>query len=261
MKFIVCIKQVPDPKTVRFDEKKGTLIREGVKSTINPYDLNALEEALSLKDKLNAEVITLSMGPPQAADAIKQTIAMGADTGFLLSDRKFAGSDTLATTYILSNAIKKLNSFDIIFCGKQTVDGDTAQVGPGIAARLGIPSITFVKKIEVADNGFFVLHREMENHIYIVKLKPPFLVTVSDSANTPRLETLRGKMKANKASITTWDNNFLEGNEEMIGLEGSPTRVAETSVPPQKAQKLMLEGDEKSHVEFIINFLREKALL
>jgi electron transfer flavoprotein beta subunit len=201
------------------------------------------------------------MGPPQATDAIKQTIAMGADTGVLLSDRKFAGSDTLATTYILSNAIKKLNSFDIIFCGKQTVDGDTAQVGPGLAARLGIPSITFVRKIEITEDGFFVLHREMQNHILVVKLKPPFLVTVADSANTPRLETLRGKMKANKASIPLWDNNFLEGNEAMIGLDGSPTRVSGTSIPPKKTQKFMLQGDDSHNVEFIINFLREKALL
>ncbi len=261
MKFIVCIKQVPDPKTVRFDEEKGTLIREGVQSAINPYDLNALEEALSLKNKLNAEVVTLSMGPPQATESIKQTIAMGADSGVLLSDRKFAGSDTLATTYILSNAIKKLESFDIIFCGKQTVDGDTAQVGPGLAARLGIPSITFVRKIEISEDGFFILHREMEDHIYVVKAKPPFLVTVCDSANTPRLETLRGKMKANKANIPLWDNNFLEGNVEMIGLDGSPTRVAGASIPPKKTQKVMLEGDDSQRVDFMINLLREKALL
>lgn len=259
MRIIVCIKQVPNPDKVRFDEKTGTLIREGVESQINPYDLNALEEALKLKDSIGAEVITLTMGPPQAEEALRQTISMGADSAILISDKKFAGSDTLATTYVLSKAIKTLGNFDIILCGKQSVDGDTAQVGPGLATRLNIPFVTYVHRI-TPENDYFILERTLDK-VYRIRISPPFLATITDRANTPRLETLRGKLKAKSAQIPVWNAATLFCEDDKIGLLGSPTRVSGSYVPQKTTEKNIVEGTTEEKVDFVIRLLKDKGLL
>ena len=182
MKIIVCIKQVPDTNEVRIDQDKGTLIREGVPSIINPEDKNGLEAAVKLKEKFGGEVIVISMGPPQAEVALKEALAMGADEAILLSDRAFAGSDTWATAYTISQAIKEIGDYDLIFCGRQAIDGDTAQVGPQIAENLDFNQLTYVSEIEIEDKNVKV-RRALENGYSELKTKLPVLVTVIEIIN------------------------------------------------------------------------------
>ncbi|MDA8162994.1 MAG: electron transfer flavoprotein subunit beta/FixA family protein [Desulfobacteraceae bacterium] len=262
LNIVVCIKQVPDARTVRFDAEKGTIIREGVDAVINPVDLNALEAGLSLKDALGGEVTAISMGPPQAVEALRETIAMGVDKGVLLSDRSFAGSDTLATTYILAKGIEMLGRFDVVICGKQSMDGDTAQVGPGLAVRLGLPSVAYVKEITVLnDGGLFRFRRETDSGYDVVEVEPPFLVTVPPLLNTPRLPSLKGKMRAKKADITIYNANDIKADLKKIGFEGSPTRVVSTAVHAFNARKEMLSGTVEEQVRALIGRLKEAGLL
>jgi electron transfer flavoprotein alpha/beta subunit len=199
MKIIVCIKQVPDTAEVRINPETNTLIRDGVPSIINPYDLHALEAAIKIKEEGSATVTALTMGPPQAEEALREAIAMGVDEGVLLTDRAFAGSDTWATAYTLYRAVETLG-FDVILCGKQAIDGDTAQVGPEMAEFLNIPHIAYVKKIEKIEDGSIVVQRLMGEGYDIVESALPVLMTVVRELNEPRLPSLKGKMKAKKAA-------------------------------------------------------------
>ena len=244
MKIIVLIKQVPDTTDVKIDPVTNTLKREGVASVINPFDMYAIEEALRVKEKLpGAEVIVLSMGPPQAKEVLTEAISLGCDKGILVSDRKFAGSDTWATSYTLSQAIKKMGDFGLIFCGKQASDGDTAQVGPGVSVHLDVPQVTYVKKIESIDAAGARVERMTEEGYDIVETPLPVLLTVVKEINEPRLPSLKGKMRAKKAEIPVWTADELNCHEEKIGLDGSPTRVLKIFTPPARKGGEILEGE------------------
>jgi electron transfer flavoprotein beta subunit len=262
MNIVVCIKQVPDAKTVHFDTEKGTLVREGVEAVINPFDFHALEAGLQLKDTYGGEVTVLSMGPPQAESALKEALSLGADKGILLSDRVFAGADTLATTYTLAKAIKKLGPVDLVLCGKQAIDGDTAQVGPGLAVRLGLPQVTCVNALSVLDDGKTMhLRRINEDGYDMLELEMPALLTVLASLNTPRLPSLKGKMRARKAEIPVWDAHELGAEPDMVGLAGSATQVVSTWVPTFEARQEMLEGPAEEQVEALVFRFKEAGIL
>jgi len=262
MNIVVCIKQVPDAKTVRYDTEKGTLVREGVGAIINPFDFHALEAGLRLKDAYGGEVTVLSMGPPQAGNALKEALSLGADKGILLSDRAFAGADTLATTYTLAKAIKKLGRVDLVLCGKQAIDGDTAQVGPGLAVRLGLPYVTCVNALSVLDDGKTMhLRRVNEDGYDMLELEIPALLTVLASLNTPRLPSLKGKMRARKAEIPLWDARELGAEPGMVGLAGSATQVVSTWVPTFEARREMLEGSAEEQVEALVSRFKEAGIL
>jgi len=242
MDIVVCVKQVPDTTEIKIDPQTNTLIRRGVPSIVNPFDKNALEAALQLKEKHGGKITVISMGPPQAKDALKECLAMGADTAILISDRKFGGADSLATSYTLAAAIRKLGAYDLILCGKQAIDGDTGQVGPEIAEHLGIAQMTYVTKIDVAGDTVR-LEREQEDGYEVHEAKLPLLVSVVKSINEPRLPTIKGTMKANRTEIGVWTADDLEVNEKRLGLKGSPTQVRKTFTPPQRTQGVIIQMD------------------
>lgn len=243
MNIIVCIKQVPNTTDVRIDPVKNTLIREGVESIINPFDTYAIEEAVRLKERFSGKVTVITMGPLQAESALREAISLGCDEGILVSDRKFAGSDTWATSYTLSRAIKKIGAFDIILCGKQASDGDTAQVGPGISTHLDIPQVTYVKKIEEIKDNKARVERMTEEGYDIVETPIPCLFTVVKEINTPRLPSLKGMMRAKSAQIIQWTAADINADPKNIGLDGSPTRVVKIFTPPPRKGGEILKGD------------------
>ena len=244
MNMIVCIKQVPDTTEVRIDSTTNTLIRQGVPSIVNPFDKHALEGALKIKEQCGGNVTVITMGPPQAAEALKECIVMGADRAVLVSERKFSGSDTLATSYILSKAIEKLGSFDIVFCGKQAIDGDTAQVGPEIAEYLGIPQVTYVAKIEIKDTKLLHVYREQDDYFEVVEVKIPVLLTAVKSLNEPRTGNVWGCLKAlKKESIEVITAKGLDVNFKRLGLIGSPTQVRNIFTPEQRGQGKIISGE------------------
>jgi electron transfer flavoprotein beta subunit len=232
MDIIVCIKQVPDTTDVKINPETNTLIREGVRSIVNPFDVYAIEEGLRLKEQHGGKVTVITMGPPQAVDALRESIAMGADEAMLISDRAFAGSDTLATSYTLSQAIKKIGRFDMIICGKQALDGDTAQVGPGIAVQLMLPQVAFVKKIEQVEKAFITVERMTEEGYEVVRVTRPCLLTVVKEINIPRYASLVGKVRAKRMRIPVWGPGDLHCEEKRLGLAGSPTWVHKIFAPP-----------------------------
>lgn len=232
MNIIVCIKQVPDTTDVKIDPETNALIREGVRSIINPFDAYAIEEALRLKGAHGGRVFIITMGPPQAMDALREALAMGADEAVLVSDRAFAGSDTLATSYTLSQAIKKIGKFDVIICGKQALDGDTAQVGPGIAVHLALPQVAFVKKIETVEKKWLTVERMTEEGHDVVKTPVPCLLTVVKEINIPRYASLAGKVRAKRTKIPVWGPKELACDEKRLGFTGSPTWVQKIFAPP-----------------------------
>jgi len=248
-KIIVCIKQVPETFEVKIDPETKRIVREGVKSIINPYDNYAIEESIRLKERFGGETIAISMGPPQAEDALRDAIAMGIDKGILLSDRKFAGSDTLATSYTLSCAIRKIGDFDIIICGRETLDGSTGQVGPEIAENLGIPYITFVSKIIDIKEKEIECIRLMEDHYETLKTTLPILITVVKEINEPRIPSLKGLLKAKKTEIITWKCDDLNGDEKNFGQDGSPTQVVECWKPEIKKEGKILKDKPEVLVE------------
>ncbi|HOK56402.1 MAG TPA: electron transfer flavoprotein subunit beta/FixA family protein [bacterium] len=261
MKIIVCIKQVPEGLDVKVDPETKRIVREGVKSIINPYDLYAIEEGIRLKERFGGETWVISMGPPQAESAIREAISMGIDNGVLISDRKFAGSDTLATSYTLSLGIKKIGEFDIIVCGRETLDGSTGQVGPGIAEHLGISYITYVSKIvDIKDNEFECI-RLMEDHYEIVKTKLPVLITVVKEINVPRIPSLKNMMRAKKIEIPVWKAENLGGDESLFGQDGSPTRVIDVWIQTITKEGRKVEGEPEYLVEEIINELKKLGVI
>ncbi|AET68564.1 electron transfer flavoprotein, beta subunit [Desulfosporosinus orientis DSM 765] len=261
MRIIVCIKQVPDTHEVKIDPKTGTLIRSGVPSIINPEDRHALETALILKDQHGAEVVVLSMGPPQAADALLEALAMGADQAILLSDRAFAGADTAATSYALSQAIGKIGDIDMIFAGRQAIDGDTAQVGPQIAELLCLPQATYVQNVTLLDDKTCRVERAIEDGHEIVDIQLPALFTVLKAPDSPRYPSIRGIMRANEQGILIWGAEDVNADYNYLGLKGSPTQVRRTFVPEQKRTCTILEGSNTEKCQKLIECFKECQLL
>lgn len=261
MHFIVCIKQVPNTADVRIDPNTNTLIREGVESIINPFDMYAIEEAIRLKEKYQGKVTVISMGPMQAQDALKEAVALGADEAVLLSDRAFAGSDTLATSYTLSKAIKKLSPYDLIICGKQASDGDTAQVGPGIAVNLDLPQITFVRKIEEIKPGYLRAERLIEEGYEIIETSLPAMITVVKEINEPRLPSLKGKIRAKKMEVPVWNAEDIEANKDKLGLTGSPTVVNKIFSPPKRSGGKVFTGEPKDIAQQLVTEVFDKKII
>ncbi len=255
MDIVVCIKQVPDTAEVRINPETNTLIREGVPSIINPYDMHAIEAGLRIRETVGGKVTVITMGPPQAESALRDAISMGADDAILITDKAFAGSDTLATSYTLSKAINKLGAH-IILCGKQAIDGDTAQVGPEIAEFLGIPHISYVKRIENIRADYIKVYRLMEEGYDIVESTLPVLLTVVKELNEPRLPSLKGKMAAKKAEIKRWKASDLEADPDRLGLKGSPTWVKNIFAPEVKKDRKILQGSIEEQVDALIAELR-----
>lgn len=258
MNIIVCIKQVPETTEVRINPETNTLIREGVKSIINPFDMYAIEESVRLKEKFGGKVTMLTMGPPQAEAALREAISLGADEGILVCDRAFAGSDTWATSYTLAGAIKKIGAFDLIICGKQASDGDTAQVGPGISAHLDIPQVTYVKKIEEVKEKSMRVERMLEEGYEIIETPLPALLTVVKEINTPRLPSLKGMMRAKSAKITVWSQKELGLDSQGIGLCGSPTQVVKIFTPAPRVGGQVLTGEVPEIAEKVVELLRNE---
>lgn len=244
MKIIVCLKQVPNTSEVKINKETGTLIRDGVESIINPDDKYALEMALKLKDKYDAEVTILTMGPVQAKDAINEGLSMGADEGILLTDRAFAGSDTWATATILSAAVEKIKDYDIIICGRQAIDGDTAQVGPEMAEFLNLPQITYVNKLDI-NNKKIIANRYFEDRDIQMEVETPVLITVIKGEEEPRYPSARGIFKYfNEDFIKEWTIKDLETIDiTQIGLKGSPTNVFKSFVPVKEKKVEIIKGD------------------
>jgi len=255
MNIVVCIKQVPDTAEIKINPETNTLMREGVPSIINPFDMHALEAGLQIREQIKGKVTVLTMGPQQAENALREAISMGADEAVLLSDRAFAGSDTWATSYTLAQALKKLGA-DIIFCGKQAIDGDTAQVGPETAEFLGIPHISYIRKIEEVKDNYIRVQRLMDEGYDIVESGLPVLLTTVKELNQPRMPSLKGKMAAKKAEIKKMGKAEIEADENNLGLKGSPTQVRNIFAPQIKAERKMIEGAPEEQVNALIAELR-----
>jgi len=263
MHIIVCIKQVPDTEEiqkVKINPQTNTIVRESIKSIINPFDENAIEEALRIKEKNSAFVTVISMGPPQAEEALRKALAMGADKAIILSDRSFAGSDTLATSYTLASAIKKIGNFDLILLGKQAIDGDTAQVGPGVAEWLQIPQITYVRKIHI-DGKMIRAERSLEDSFELVEANLPVLVTVTKEINEPRYPSLRGLLKAKTTKITHWTSQDLQVDLKKVGLDGSATQVIRVFTPEPPPRGEILIGSASQKADKLIKELKKRNLV
>lgn len=263
MKIVVCIKQVPETTEVKINPQTNTLMREGVASITNPFDEFALEEALLIKEKYGGEVHVISMGPPQAVDVLKNALAVGADKVYLLSDRAFAGADTLATAYTLAKTIEKIGGVDLVICGKQAIDGDTAQVGPGTATRLGIPQLTYVAKVRGVDPAKkkIVVERMLEHGREVVESSLPVVMTVVKDINEPRLPSLLGIKKAAKAAIPTWTAKEIGVDENRVGLKGSPTWVWKIFSPEARGGGEVLKGELTEVVPLLVNKLMDLKLI
>ncbi len=261
MNIVVCVKQVPDTNEVKIDPKKGTLIREGVPSIINPEDRHGIEEAVALKEECDGKVTVVSMGPPQAKVALKEALAMGADEAILVSDRAFAGADTWATSYVLSKAIEKISDYDVIFCGRQAIDGDTAQVGPQIAESLGIAQITYATDVNITDKKVEV-KRKLEDGYSMIDTQLPVLITVLDTVNEPRYPSMKGIVDAYRSEeIKVWGAADLDVEESRLGLDGSPTQVFDTFVPTHEKKGEILEGTAEEKVATLVEKLEAEHLV
>lgn len=261
MELIVPVKQVPETTEVEIDPSTGNLIREGVKATLNPFDAYAVEEALRIRDSHGGRITVLSMGPPQAESAIRDAIALGCDRGILLSDPAFAGSDTLATSYTLATAIRGIGSFDLIICGIKTTDGDTGQVGPGIAEEIGIPHISYVKRIDDIEDGNITVSRTLDDLDQRLRSTLPCLITVTKEINEPRLPSFKGKMASRKAEIPVWDSETLDVDPGRVGSEGSPTWVVKVFHPSSERGGVELEGTPREQAGALLDCLRQRKLI
>ena len=268
MNMIVCVKQVIDPEapvaSLKIDPSSNTVVPpSGIPPVINPFDLNALEAALQIKDKLGGTVTTISMGPPQAESALRDALSRGANDAILLSDKAFVDADTLATSYTLAAAIKKLGEFDLIICGEKTVDGDTGQVGPEIAEHLGIPHVAYVSEIkEVGEK--MVVACEMEGIHYLIESRFPLLITVTKDINVPRLPTFSDKLKTRKAKIEIWTAADLASiaDQSRFGSQGSPTRVHKVTIPTEEGRKgEIFRGATDEAVRRIADAFEERRIL
>ena len=262
LKVIVLAKQVPDTNEVKIDPVKNTLIREGVPSILNHDDANALEEALKIKDRdPDTHITVITMGPPQAKDLLIECLAMGADEGVLVSDRALGGSDTWATSNALAAAVEKVGEFDILFAGRQAIDGDTAQVGPQVAEELGLPQVTYVREFEI-DGKDITVKRALEDGYEVIKLQTPCVLTTIKELNTPRYMSVGGIYDAVKADIPTWGAKELEIDLSTVGLDASPTNVYRSFTPAPKAKGVMIEKDTvEENAEALLALLKEKYII
>ena len=264
MHVVVCVKQVPDTANVRINPETNTLMREGVESIVNPFDEYALEQGLMLKDRHGAKLTVVSMGPPQATAVLRESLARGADDAFLVSSRAFGGADTLATSYTLAQAIRKAcggKTPDLVLFGKQAIDGDTAQVGPGLSEFLGVPLVTYVRKIDVTEVGGeanFTVESVMDDGVATIEGMLPAVMTVLKESDAPRFAPLAGAIRAAKADITVLDEKDIEADSAYIGLKGSPTKVVTIFPPPIKGggEKIVASGQDAAKA--IVAFLEKK---
>ncbi|MDT8715496.1 electron transfer flavoprotein subunit beta/FixA family protein [Clostridium sp. 19966] len=256
MNIVVCLKQVPDTTVVKIDPKTGTLIREGVPSIINPEDKHALEAALTLKDQFGGKITLVSMGPPQAQNALREALSMGADEAILITDRAFAGADTLATSEAIAGALRKLE-YDIIFAGRQAIDGDTAQVGPEIAEHLNIPQVTYVQDVKV-EGDILKINRALEDGYEIIEVKAPVLLTAIKELNTPRYMNARDIFASASKEIKIWSANDIDVDKSKLGLAGSPTKVKKSMTKELKGQGELVKKPVEEAVEYVIGKLKEK---
>jgi electron transfer flavoprotein beta subunit len=261
MNIIVCLKQVPGTTEVKIDPATNTLIRQGIENIINPFDTYAIEEAVCLREKHGGKVTAVSMGPPQTEAALREAISLGADEAVLLSDRAFAGADTWATAYTLSRAVIKIGRFDLVICGRQTIDGDTGQVGPEIAEMLEVPFVAYVSKIEEIKEGYLRVLRMVEEGHELIETTLPAIITVSKEINVPRLPSLRGIMKSKSAKIPTWGIGELGVDKDMVGLAGSSTQVIKIFFPQRVCVAEILQGTLESKVESLVEKLRGARLI
>jgi len=261
MNIVVCIKQVPETSKVRIHPETHTLIREGVQSIVNPFDLYALEEGVRLKEAYGGTVRVITMGPPQADTALREAISVGADEAFLVTDRAFAGADSWVTAYTLSAAIREMGPTDLILCGKQAIDGDTAQVGPALAEHLGIPFVAFVRKIREVSSEELTVERMFEDGVEVVRMPLPGLLTVVKDINEPRLPSLKGKMRARKAEITSLDREKLKVEDRFLGLDGSPTRVIHIFSPDLKRSGVKWKEDPEEMAGKLVRGLKEQGII
>jgi len=265
MRIIVPIKQVPETSNVKMDPETGTMIRSGLEVIINPLDLYALEVALRMKDAYKASVSVITMGPPKAEEALQEALALGCDDAILLSNKAFSGADTWATSYTLTQTVKKMGDFDFILCGERATDGETGQVGPGIAAFLNLALVTFVRRIYDIDSCFARVERMVEGGVEILRTKLPAVMTVVKDAGIPRLPTLRGMKRAKITQIPVWGPEDIEANPDWIGLKGSPTRVVKIHSPQVSRKGILLTARNPLEMEAaadqLLQFLKEKNLL
>ncbi len=260
MNVIVCLKQVPGTTEVKIDPETNTLVRQGIENVINPFDTYALEEGVRIRERFGGKVTALSMGPPQAEVALKEAVSLGVDEAILLSDRAFAGADTWATAYTLASAIKKMGQYDLIICGRQTLDGDTGQVGPELSEMLEMPFIAYVSQIEeIADGGMRVQRMVEEGH-EIIETPLPAVITVVKEINVPRLPSLRGIMKSKGANIPLWSVAELDIDPSMVGLSGSFTKVIKIFFPQRICNSEIFQGELENQVECLLGKLKDAGL-
>ncbi|NLO40797.1 MAG: electron transfer flavoprotein subunit beta/FixA family protein [Ruminiclostridium sp.] len=262
MKIVVCIKQVPATSEAKIDPETKRIVREGLKAVMNPFDTYAVEEAIQLRDKFGGEVIVLSMGPEKAKVSLREAISVGADSAILLSDRAFGGSDTWATSYALAKAIEKIGDVDLVICGKQAIDGDTAQVGPGIAGHLDWAQATCVMSVQSASSDGLIVKRMHEDGYDICELSFPAVITVVKDINMPRVPTLKGRLASDKMEIPVWKPVDIGAELEKIGLDGSPTRVVKTAPPPPRnTVTKKIEGSPEECAKQLVRELRLRSIL
>ncbi len=261
MNIVVCLKQVPGTTDVKIDPETNVLVRQGIKNIMNPLDTYALEEGVRIKERYGGKVTAISMGPPQAEEMLREAISQGADEAILLSDRAFAGADTWATAYTLTRAINKLEQYDIIICGRQTLDGDTGQVGPELAEMLGIPFVAYVSQIEEIADGQMRVQRMVEEGYEVIQTPVPALITVVKEINVPRLPSLRGIARSQSAVIPVWTVQELGVDPSRVGLAGSFTRVIKVFSPRRTCQAEIFQGDPESQVECLVGKLKDAGLI
>lgn len=262
MNIIVCIKQVPASSDVKIDPVTGVLIRDGNNTKMNPYDLYALEVALQIKEKTNAKVTALTMGPNSAMQVLQEAVWMGCDDGTVISDRKFAGADVVATSYTISQGVKALGDFDLIICGKQTTDGDTAQVGPEMAEALNIPHACYVDRIIEVKERSIIVRSSLEKTYETLELSYPCLITVDKSAVTPRLPSYKRSVafKDHQYGVITF-NDLKDNDETHYGLKGSPTQVEKMFNPDKNTNKVVLKGTTDELANQLLNILEDNKYL
>ena len=261
MNIVVCLKQVPGITKVEINPETNTLMRQGIKSITNPLDTYALEEGIRIKEQYGSKVIAISMGPPQAEEMLREAISLGADEAILLSDGAFAGADTLSTSYTLAGAIKKIQEYDLIICGRQTVDGDTGQAGPELAEMLGVPFVAYVSNIEEISPGYAKVQRMIEEGHELVGVPLPAVISVVKEINVPRLPSLRGLIKAKSAVIPVWGAVELGVDKASVGLAGSATRVVKIFFPQRVNHGEIFQGELVSQVNCLVEKLRETKVI
>jgi electron transfer flavoprotein beta subunit len=261
MRIVACIKQVPDTADVRIHPERGTLIREGVRSILNPLDEHAVEAAVALRERTGGEAIALSMGPPQADATVREALARGCDRGVLLTDRAFSGADTWATSYTLARAVQAIGGVRLVLCGKQAIDGDTAQVGPAMAAHLGWPQGTYVRRIDELSEDRAVVERLTDWGDETLSIGLPAVLTVLKDLNVPRLPSLASQMKARRSEIERWGPDAIGGDAAQFGLSGSPTRVVRVFAPPPRGECVVWDSEPEDAADRLVDALHGRGLL